>query len=113
LRTLRKIINGGAGPKGGTGYGKKPLEAMTTDKRAKKVKKLIGGWKTDDWEGERVILIFKHTKPKVRPKLYEKVEGHSWGGNFISGKWKSDDDLHNALIPGQLMRLRHLINEGK
>lgn len=103
---IMREINGGE-----NGAGAAPeaeLRGMTIEQRVTRIRALISGSCAED-EGAVVVRLFSTARPADRRVIYERIEGHPWEGDFRSGVFTIDDDLHDALTNAQLTELRALI----
>lgn len=94
-----------AGKKSNTG-----MRGLTLEQRITRCKELLSGSTGDD-EAERVAQMFEtsHDMAEARA-LYQGIEGHAWGGDFVEGWTVSDDNLWNGLNAAQAARVKKVLN---
>lgn len=86
------------------------MSGLTLTQRISRTRELLGGSTGSD-EGDRIVQMFEgcHDMQEARD-LYEGVEGHPWGGDWIEGWTVDDDNLWNGLSKAQLAKVKKVLN---
>lgn len=89
---------------------KESLAGLTMEQRISRTRVLLGGNVGDD-EAQRIVQMFQTCGGRAEARtLYEGVEGHAWGGDWIEGWTVDDDDLWNGLSKAQLATVKAILN---